>query len=242
MNNILFDLDGTLTDSVHGITNCLRYTLESLNLAVPSEAELLSFIGPPLHRTFAKLLQTSDASLIEKAVAVYRRRFDEVGWRENAVYPDVPEMLESLKADGYNLFVATSKDENAAQKILNHFQLDAYFMEIAGSDPEGRLADKTLLISELLERHELVAEETVMVGDRMHDIHAAKQNGVLALGITYGYGSPSELREAGADFICGNPRHVTNLIKKILPRLYRQSDKSTDAKGNHSNFLIRLAG
>lgn len=218
MNNILFDLDGTLTDSVHGITNCFRYTLENLNLSVPTETELLSFVGPPLHRTFATLLQTSNATLVEKAVAVYRRRFDEVGWRENEVYADVPEMLESLKADGYNLFVATSKDENAAQKILNYFQLDTYFIEIAGSDPHGRLADKTLLISELLERHKLIADETTMVGDRMHDILAAKQNRVLALGITYGYGSLTELREAGADFICDKPMQVTNLIKKFAER------------------------
>jgi len=215
MNNILFDLDGTLTDSVHGIMNCFRYTLENLNLSVPTETELLSFVGPPLHRTFAALLQTSDAALVEKAVTVYRRRFDEVGWRENEVYPSVPQMLESLKADGYNLFVATSKDENAALKILNYFQLNTYFVEIAGSDPHGRLADKTLLISKLLERHELIAEETVMVGDRMHDILAAKLNGVLALGITYGYDSLSELREAGADFICDKPMQIPDLIKHI---------------------------
>ena len=219
MNNILFDLDGTLTDSVRGIMNCFRYTLENLNLSVPTETELLSFVGPPLHRTFAALLQTSDASLIENAVAVYRRRFDEVCWRENAVYTGVPQMLDSLHTDGYNLFVATSKDENAAQKILNYFQLNTYFIEIAGSDPAGRLADKTLLIGELLDRHELSAEETVMVGDRMHDILAAKQNGVSALGITYGYGSLTELREAGADFICDTPRQVTNLIKTFTRAL-----------------------
>lgn len=219
MNNILFDLDGTLTDSVYGIMNCFRYTLENLNLSVPTETELLSFVGPPLHRTFATLLQTSDATLVEKAVAVYRQRFDEVGWRENEVYADVPEMLESLKADGYNLFVATSKDEDVAQKILNYFQLDTYFIEIAGSDPHGRLADKALLINELLERHKLIAEETTMVGDRMHDILAAKQNRVLALGITYGYGSLTELREAGADFICDKPMQIPNLIKKIAERL-----------------------
>jgi phosphoglycolate phosphatase len=217
MNNILFDLDGTLTDSVHGIMNCFRYTLENLNLSLPTETELLSFVGPPLHRTFAALLQTSDAASVEKAVAVYRRRFDEVCWLENAVYADVPQMLESLKTDGYNLFVATSKDENAALKILNYFQLNTYFVEIAGSDPDGRLADKTLLISELLERHELIAEETVMVGDRMHDILAAKQNGVLALGITYGYGSLTELREAGADFICDKPMQIRDLIKEFAP-------------------------
>ncbi len=218
MRNVLFDLDGTLTDSVQGIMNCFRYALEKLNLCLPTETELMSFVGPPIHRTFATLLQTSDAALVEKAVAVYRRRFDEIGWRENKVYPDVPEMLASLKADCFNLFVATSKDENAALKILNYFQLNAYFTEIAGSDPHGRLADKALLIGELLKRHELIAGETVMVGDRMHDILAAKQNGVSALGITYGYGSLTELREAGADFICDEPMQAADLIKKIAAR------------------------
>ena len=217
MNSILFDLDGTLTDSVRGITNCFRYTLAKLNLPVPSDSELLSFVGPPLHRTFASLLQTSGTVSVEEAVTVYRR-FDAVSWRENAVYPGVPQMLESLGNDGYNLFVATSKDEDAARKILTCFQLNTRFAEVAGSDPEGRVADKTLLISELIERHELIAEETVMVGDRMHDIVAAKQNGVLALGVTYGYGSPAELREAGANFICDEPTEVTNLIKNLPVR------------------------
>ncbi len=215
IKNILFDLDGTLTDSVQGITNCFRYTIEQLNFPVPSEDELLSFVGPPLHRTFAAILQTSNGALIEKAVAIYRERFDKVGWQENSVYVNVPEMLNAIKTDGYNLFVATSKDENAAQKILKHFDLDSYFIEIAGSDPQGRLADKALLISELLQRHNLIANETIMIGDRMHDILAAKQNGILAFGITYGYGSVAELREAKADSIYETEMEVVAAIRKI---------------------------
>ena len=215
IKNVLFDLDGTLTDSVGGITNCFRYTLEKLNLPVLSEAELFSFVGPPLHRTFSELLQTSDAASVEKAVAVYRQRFDEVGWLENTVYADVPEMLGELRLGGYRLFTATSKDEDAARKILRHFQLDSHFIEIAGSDLGGRLADKAVLIAELLERHSLTAAETIMVGDRRHDVLAAAANGVLSLGVAYGYGSIEELRGAGADFICQKPLEVVGLIKSI---------------------------
>lgn len=216
VQNILFDLDGTLTDSVQGILNCFRYTLEYMNFPVPSEVELLSFVGPPLHRTFADVLQTSDTVLIEKAVSVYRNRFDETGWLENSVYADVPEMLSSLRADGYNLFVATSKDENAARKILVHFELNQHFTEVAGSDPHGRLADKALLISELARRHNLIAEETIMVGDRKHDIIAARQNGIFALGVTYGYGSLEELNEAKADYLCDNAAEISAFIEKKL--------------------------
>lgn len=219
IKNILFDLDGTLTDSVHGITNCFRYTVENLNLTVPSETELLSLVGPPLHQTFAALLKTSDATLIERAIAIYRRRFDEVGWLENKIYSDVPEMLDSLKKGGYNLFVATSKDENAARKILQYFNLSVYFIEVAGSDPHKRLADKALLIRELLERHELVDDETIMVGDRMHDVLAAKQNHVLSVGIVYGYGSLAELQEVEADYICSNPLEIADLINDFAGRL-----------------------
>lgn len=215
IQNILFDLDGTLTDSMQGITNCFRYTLEKLNLPVPSEVELLAFVGPPLHRTFAEILKTDDSATIEKAVAVYRKRFDETGWLENRIYEGVAEMLAALKSGKYNLFVATSKDENAAQKILAHFELSNYFVEVAGSDPHGRLADKGLLISELLQRHNLKASETVMIGDRFHDIAAAQQNGVTALGVSYGYGSPTELREAQADYICHSPAEVVECIKTL---------------------------
>lgn len=148
-------------------------------------------------------------------MAIYRQRFDERGWLENRVYDGAPEMVAALKADGHSLFVATSKDENAAQKILEHFKLKQYFVEIAGSDPQGRLADKGLLIRELLERHNLRASETVMIGDRFHDIAAAQQNGVTALGVSYGYGSLTELREAQADYICHSPTEVIECIKTL---------------------------
>ena len=215
IKNVLFDLDGTLTDSVRGITNCFRYTLDRLSLPVLTEAELFLFIGPPLHQTFAELLGTSDRAAVEKAVAIYRQKFDETGWLENDLYPDVPKMLAALRLCDYRLFVATSKDENAARKILRHFGLNSYFTEISGSDPAGRLADKRLLIGELLERHALNAAETIMVGDRKHDILAAIANHVLPVGVSYGYGSIIELREAGANYICQKPLDVVEAIKSI---------------------------
>jgi phosphoglycolate phosphatase len=213
VENILFDLDGTLTDPVEGITRCLQYALERLDRPCPSLEILASHIGPPLRQTFAAVCDSTDRALIEQAVALYRERFATVGLYENHVYDGVPEMLGELRSRGRSLFVATSKPKQYAQKILEHFSLAACFVEAHGNDMEGRLDDKAEMLSELIGRHCLIRDQTIMVGDRKFDVVAAKKNGIRSVGVLYGYGSQTELMEAGADYICRTPLEIVELLK-----------------------------
>ena len=215
IRNVLFDLDGTLTDPAEGIVRSIQYSLATLNLPCPSAIELTSYIGPPLRQTFIAICNSSDEVLIERAVALYRERFSTVGLFENTVYADVPQMLAELQAMSYRLFVATSKPEVYAEKILQHFSLAGYFVEIHGNELDGRLDDKAELLRELLEQHRLSPDETMMVGDRKHDVIAAQRNAVSTLGVTYGYGSAEELIEAGAERLCHQPLEIVSQIRKI---------------------------
>jgi phosphoglycolate phosphatase len=218
IQNILFDLDGTLTDPAEGIIKCYEHSLSRLNVSVPPPEELAKFIGPPIRATFAAVLQSSDCSLIEEAVAIYRERFSTVGLFENSVYEGVPRMLTELQTAGHKLFVATSKPQVFAERILNHFSLDSYFIKVHGNELNGRLDDKADLVSELIAEHHLRRNETMMVGDRRHDIAAAKRNCITSLGVTYGYGSEEELTEAGADDVCHQPEEVVQLINRKSER------------------------
>ncbi len=215
IRNILFDLDGTLTDPAEGIVRCIQYSLETLNLRCPSFTELTSYIGPPLRQSFTAICNSSDEDLIERAVSLYRERFSTIGLFENTVYADVPQMLAELQAMSYRLFVATSKPKVYAEKILQHFSLGRYFVEIHGNELDGRLDDKAELIRELLEKHMLSSNETIMVGDRKHDVIAAKRNAVSSLGVTYGYGSKAELVEAGVERFCHKPLEIVSQIMKL---------------------------
>lgn len=215
IENILFDLDGTLTDPVEGIANCVRHSLASLNLPSPPAEEIASYIGPPLRQTFAAMCQSSDKELIERAITIYRQRLSTIGLFENRVYAGVPEMLAALRSNGCRLFVATSKPQVYAERILEHYALDSYFVRLHGNDLDGRLDDKAQMLSELISEHGLLAAETIMVGDRKHDVVAARKNGVIALGVTYGYGSEEELTVAGADYVCHSPSEIVTCIDDI---------------------------
>lgn len=215
MRNVLFDLDGTLTDPGLGIITCFQYALGRLGRPCPSAEELARYIGPPIRPAFGEILQSDDARLIEEAVAVYRERFATVGLYENRVYDGVPEMLAGLRSAGFLLFVATSKPQPYAEAVLRHFSLDSYFGDVQGNDLGGRLDDKAELVRELLTRRGLRADSSLMVGDRRHDIRAARENGLRSVGVTYGYGTEAELKEAGADYVVAGPAAVEALIKTL---------------------------
>lgn len=214
LRHILFDLDGTLTDPAEGIIKCYQYSLGRLNASCPPAEVLTAFIGPPIRATFAEVLETDDDALVEQAVNIYRERFSTLGLFENRIYEGVPEMLKELRTSGYKLFVATSKPQVFAEKVLSHFALGGYFIKVHGNELNGRLDDKAELVSELLATHRLEPSETLMVGDRWHDIAAARRNNISSLGVTYGYGTEAELRKAGADHICHRPDEIVRLIKK----------------------------
>ncbi|PYS50363.1 MAG: HAD family hydrolase [Acidobacteria bacterium] len=208
MRNILFDLDGTLTDSSEGIVRCLQYALEKLSLECPTPAELHAHIGPPVRNALGLIMKTDDDDLIEEALRLYRVRFSETGIYENRVYEGIPETLSALSASSRRLFVATSKPLVFTERILNHFQLTDYFDAIFGSELSGKLDNKVELIRHVLSSTALAPDETLMIGDRMYDIIGARENGCLSIGVTYGFGSEEELRGAGANLICKSPLEI----------------------------------
>lgn len=201
--NILFDLDGTLTDPREGIVACIRHALSTLGQPVPADAELVKLIGPPLQDSFRELL--GSVGDVDAAVAAYRDRFAAVGMFENAVFEGIPQAMESLLARGTRLFVATSKPRVYAERILGHFGLAEYFSAVYGSELDGRLTDKAELIAHALAASGLSAADTVMVGDRRHDMVGAVANGVFPVGVLWGYGSREELTAAGAEWLFERP-------------------------------------
>lgn len=208
IKNILFDLDGTLTDPKEGITRCLQYAMDNLSLPCPAPAELHVHIGPPIRNALSIIMKTEDEELIEEALRVFRVRFSEIGLFENEVFAGVPEMLVALRASSRRLFIATSKPLVFTERIMDRFGLTKYFDGIYGSQLNGTLDDKGELIGHVISSASLSSDETLMVGDRMYDILGAKKNGCLSIGVTYGYGSEEELRDAGADLICGGPLEI----------------------------------
>ncbi len=209
--NVLLDLDGTLTDSRPGIVASIRHALRALGHDAPEEAALQKYIGPPLHAAFRELLPVKADSDVARAIAAYRERYVAVGMFENDVYTGVLDSLQLLQRRGARLYVATSKPQVFAQRILEHFELSHFFENIYGSELDGQRTDKIELIAHVLAQSQLRKEQTVMVGDRHHDIVGAKTNGVRAAGALWGYGSHAELTGAGAETLLAAPSDLGSL-------------------------------
>ncbi|ULG71606.1 HAD family hydrolase [Macrococcus brunensis] len=191
-NHLLFDLDGTLTDPKEGITNSIVHALNKMKITAPDHDELVHFIGPPLKDSFEKDYGLSGDDNV-RALKFYREYFADRGLYENAVYPGIEDFLNSLKENGYHLYVATSKPIDYAQIILDHFDLSQYFDGIAGSELDGTRNHKAEVIQYVIEEFELHQEKCVMIGDRKHDLIGAELNQMDAIGVLYGYGSLEEL-------------------------------------------------
>ena len=205
----MFDLDGTLTDSIPGITKCISYALDMLGLKTPPQKHLRWCIGPPLKESFAKLLGVADDdALCEKALGFYRERFGSVGLFENEVYDGIPEVLEALLTNDHTLYVATSKPRVYAERIVNHFGLQGYFRSVYGSELDGTRSNKSSLISHILHRESIAPDETCMIGDRAYDIIGARANGVSGFGVLWGYGTKDELEVSGAHAFIKTPRDL----------------------------------
>ncbi len=209
---LLFDLDGTLTDPKPGITRSIQFALTELKRPAPSEDELAIYIGPPLRKSFAYMLETDDSALIEEALRLYRVRYGDIGLFENQVYPGIPELLASAQQAGKRLFVATAKPRQFAQRILDHFALSQYFDVIYGAEFDGRFDNKADLLAHLFATEGIDPASAVMIGDRDADIKAAKANGVASIGVLWGYGPRAELEAAGADAICATPKELAQIV------------------------------
>jgi phosphoglycolate phosphatase len=211
--NVLFDLDGTLTDPKDGITRCIQYSLDRLGRPAPATNDLLWCIGPPLRGSFATLLDSTDDALLDRALALYRERFGDVGLFENVVYPGIPSALADIQAQGFRLFLATSKPEVYAKQILEHFGLTPHFLRAYGAELDGRRTNKVELVAYLLQQESLDSRETLMVGDRLHDIAGGKQNGTATAAVTYGYGSADEIADAGPDYTFDTPEALAAFLR-----------------------------
>jgi len=212
---VLFDLDGTLTDPKPGITRCIQYALSELGHAPPNADELHWCIGPPLKGSFSQLLKTSNERVIEQALSLYRRRYSTIGLFENSLYPEITATLKTIRTAGYKTFVATSKPDIYATRILEHFNILSLFDGVYGSEFDGTRSDKGELIHHILLTENLCPTSTVMVGDRKYDTLAAKRHNVYTIGVTYGYGTEQELLSHGADLIANSPDDIPGFLETI---------------------------
>ena len=207
----LFDLDGTLTDPALGITNSIIYALEKMGRDIPPRESLYSFIGPPLIQSFQSLDMTKEEA--ERALQIYREYFSVKGLFENTVYDGIPNALCKLNDCGIKLLLATSKPELYAKQIIEHFGLDKYFTAIYGASMDEKRVDKADVIRYAAKSAGIVnPNKAVMIGDRMHDILGAKKNGIVSIGVLWGYGSEDELKEAGADYIVGTLSEMVSAV------------------------------
>lgn len=208
---ILFDLDGTLTDSGEGIINCATLALEHFGLPIPSREEMRVFVGPPLDLSFRNFGVPADRT--DEAIAVYRSRYTTVGKFENFPYSGIRELLEKLKADGHRLFVATSKPEGLSVEILTKFELAGFFEKICGATLDGSRNKKADVIAYLLGQTQ-EAENMVMVGDTAFDVLGAAAHGIPTIGVSWGYGLVKDMVDAGAAGIANSAEELYEMLTK----------------------------
>ncbi len=210
--HIYLDLDGTLTDPYEGITRCILYALDKLGFPHPDDDYLYSCIGPPLYDTFPEMVG-DDLTL--RAIDLYRERFADVGWRENIPYDGILETLRRIADEGHTLFVATSKPHVHAKKIVDHFGMGPYIEAVYGCELDGTRAHKVELL-EYAKQLNPGDVRRIMIGDRKHDLIGASANGMLPIGVSYGYGSDEELTAAGAVAIAATPAELPDILSAQL--------------------------
>lgn len=206
---ILFDLDGTLTDSGNGIINCASLALEHFGIPVPDRETMRVFVGPPLHETFVKFGIPDDRA--DEAIEIYRSRYHTVGKFENYPYPGIREMLANLKSMGNRLLVATSKPEALSVEILEKFDLAQYFDRICGASMDRSRSSKEDVIAYLL-RENRTAENMVMVGDTAFDVLGAAAHNIPTIGVSWGYGEVADMVNAGAIAIADTTAELYQLL------------------------------
>ncbi|HHV30912.1 HAD hydrolase-like protein [Caproiciproducens sp. LBM24188] len=194
---ILFDLDGTLTNSEPGITGCAALALKKMGFPVPPQETLRKFIGPPLWSSFVNYCGLTEEQA-EQAVLLYRETYNVTGAFQNAPYPGIPELLEELKQKKISLAVATSKPENIALPVLDYFHLTPYFDFISAPDENEHSSNKDELIRSALNARHVPAEQAVMVGDTRFDAAGAREAGTQFIGVLYGFGTQEEMEHEGA--------------------------------------------
>lgn len=207
---ILFDLDGTLDDPFEGITGAVQYAMAKFGVKTEKE-ELKCFIGPPLAESFSKYFGLSSEDAV-KAVEYYREYYRPKGIFEAKIYEGIPELLQRLCEGGCELVLATSKPTVFAEMILEKFGLKKYFSAVFGCELDGRRVKKGDVIAYALENYPIDVENSIMVGDRFHDIVGAHEHGIPCVGVTFGYGSREEFIEYSADYIADNISEIESVL------------------------------
>jgi len=209
---VLLDLDGTLSDSRPGIAACFRFTVAQLGHDPVAAGDLSWAVGPPIAVSIQRLLAQYGDNRVDQAVAIYRARYSAVGLYECSVFPGVAPMLDALRDAGKRMFIATSKRRDFADRVIDHLALRPYVSGVYGALPDGGLDEKHDLLAHILQTERLSITETVMLGDRMHDVHAAKVNALRSIGAVWGYGGAAELQGAGVDALAYTPAAVPGLV------------------------------
>ena len=208
---ILFDLDGTLTDSGPGIMNCAKVALEHFHLPIPGQDVLRTIVGPPLDDSLIGL--GVPAEKVWEGIAVFRERYTAIGKYENSPYPGIADLLGKLQADGHQLYVATSKPECMALDIMDHFDLAKYFTKICGATLDKSRASKSAVIAYLMDACGR-QDNMVMVGDTAFDVLGAAEHGIPTVGVAWGYGKRADMEKAGAAAIAENMEELYGLLSR----------------------------
>lgn len=210
--HIIFDLDGTLTDNTQGIDDSVRFALKQMQIDEFPEDYLDTFVGPPLQWGFSKVFGLNERNTL-LAVEHFREYYSENGWHKNEPYPGVSEMLEELHSQGKKLYIATSKLEKYAVKIVGHFGFDKYIDQLTGADYSGRKANKSMIIKNLLETQQLTPSKSiVMVGDTVFDIEGGKENRLATVAVSYGFGEVETLRNSNPDFFAESVEELFEVL------------------------------
>ncbi len=207
---VLFDLDGTLTDSAEGVINCALLALSYFGLPLPDRETMRVVVGPPLRDSFLRFgVKEED---VEKAVEIYRERYVPIGMFENQPYPGIRALLAALKDAGHKLYVATSKPEEMAISILERFELSNYFDKIYGASMDDTRDTKDKVIGYILEQIG-TDNDIIMVGDTSYDVLGAAEHGINTIGVAWGYGEKSDILAAGAIAIANSPAHLLEMLQ-----------------------------
>ena len=211
LKRVFFDLDGTLTDSMPGITRGVQYALKHYGIHVDDLSVLKPFVGPPLFDSFKRYYNFSDKDAND-AIYVFREYYDVKGWMDNAPFDGVEDMLKTLKEAGLELYVATSKPEETAKKVLEYFQLTEYFKFIGGASMDESRDTKTDVVRHVLAQPMMQGRRVLMVGDRNDDMRGAADCGLDAAGALYGYGSREELEPFGPVLLAESCEELTDKL------------------------------
>lgn len=217
LKTLLFDLDGTLTDSAPGIINSVNHALNALGADSLPHDTLLKFLGPPLWESFPAYCHF-DTDTTKEAVRLYREYYAVHGIFEQQLYEGIPELLETLSERNMQLFVATAKPDMYAGKILQFMNLDHHFIDICGATADASRADKTSIIGHVIQKHGINPSHSWMIGDKEHDIKGAHAHSMQSIACSYGYGTEEEIHNAGPMHICTNVQELRELL--IGPDFY----------------------